>query len=184
MDLSDEELMAMYCAGLQEAFDVLYERYRHRIYLYGCSCLRHAADAEDLVQEVFLRVAKSACSYTSQGRFKAWLFQIATNHIRTMFQKKRSESSFFEEMTREFTINTMENQHPERALCAKDSLRSILMNLSPLQRLIFILKEMEGMDSSSIAELLQLTPENVRIQLHRARLHLTQTDKGKNEDRF
>jgi len=84
MRFSDEELMVMYSSGVEAAFDMLYERYRHRIYRFAFTCTSSPADSEDLVQEVFTRVARAASHYQPTGRFRSWLFQIAANRIRSL----------------------------------------------------------------------------------------------------
>ena len=83
MQLSDEELMVMFSAGAIDAFTMLYERYRHRIYRFALNCLGVQADAEDVVQDVFVRVAGAADRYQPTARFRSWLFQISANRVET-----------------------------------------------------------------------------------------------------
>lgn len=66
MKVSDEELMVMFSAGTAAAFSMLYDRYRHRVYRFAVACLESAADAEDAVQEVFIRVARAATATSPQ----------------------------------------------------------------------------------------------------------------------
>ncbi len=71
MRFSDEELMVMFAAGTAEALTMLYERYRHRIYRFAIGCLGSPADAEDTVQDVFLRVASCRGSLQTIGSFQS-----------------------------------------------------------------------------------------------------------------
>ena len=165
MKLGDEELMAMFSAGMSEAFDMLYERYRHRLFRFALSCLKSQEDAEDTVQEVFLRVARAAPRYQPQGKFKAWLFQIAANRIRSMaIQKNRPENVSDDEV-----MLQTDSYDQEHRLIQQERLQNILLTLPSNQRVIVLLRELEGMDIISIASILDMSASNVRVQLHRAR---------------
>ena len=165
MNLGDEELMAMFSAGMEEAFDMLYERYRNRLFRFCCSCGLDVQDAEDIVQEVFIRVAKSAARYQPMGRFKAWIFQIAANRVRSYCN---AEKPFNSPDTSDLLTETpWENQ-----IIARDLIYRILSRLSQSQRMIVVLKDVEGLSSAAIADVLSISPENVRVQLHRARQNM------------
>lgn len=81
MRIGDEELMTMFAAGVSEAFDMLYERYKHRIYRFAAASLRSMSCAEEVVQDVFMRLASAAPTYQPRGKFTAWLFTIAVGHL-------------------------------------------------------------------------------------------------------
>lgn len=175
MKFGDEELMVMFAAGVTEAFDMVYERYRDRIYRFAVACLKHKEDAEDVVQEVFLSVARAAARYEPQGRFKAWLFQIAANRIRTSVQVRAKRAEY--EQAEEASALAALVEHGvdvESTMVMRERLTSALAELPELQRLILLLKELEGFSAMEIAETLALTPENVRINLFRARRKLLQ----------
>ena len=167
MNFGDEELMAMFAAGSSEAFDVLYERYRNRIFWFVQACLRDSAESEDVVQEVFLRISNARKSYQPLGRFKSWVFRIAANQIRTCLarQPRRTKETACDDQSQDpFHV-----VHPERLIQARDELDFMLAHLSEDQRSVLILREVEGMDSRAIGQTLGISPENVRVILHRAR---------------
>jgi RNA polymerase sigma-70 factor, ECF subfamily len=171
MNFCDEELMAMASSGSVEAFDMLYERYKHRLFAFAKACLKNTEDAEDAVQEVFIRICKSAKTYQPHGRFKSWIFQIAANRIKTIAASRKLD------LNHEIPIEDRENDEldPERKILARNILDHLLSSLSPMQKMIVVLKEIEGMDTSVIATSLGLSPENVRVLLHRARNSMIQT---------
>jgi RNA polymerase sigma-70 factor, ECF subfamily len=179
MTFGDEELMAMYSAGLTEAFDKLYERYRHSIYRFALACLNNTADAEDTVQEVFSRVAQSAKRYQPQGRFRSWLFQIAANRIRSLAVHRNRPDIKTVPMNADNKPEPVSTDQPEAQTIARDLIRQSLAQLPQDRKMIVILREVEGLDNRTIARTLDMTHEYVRVQLHRARkqmMHfLTQT---------
>lgn len=175
MQLSDDDLMVMFSAGTPEAFDMLYERYRHRIYGFAVAALHSTVDAEDIVQDVFLSVARSADRYRPQNRFKSWIFSIAANRIRAVSAREMAH--------REKTLVMQRLQQPaesriraaDRAVSARDLLVRFLKTLPADQRMLLLLKELEGMDSRAIARAMGLTPANVRVRIHRLRKRLRET---------
>jgi len=175
MKLSDEELMVMFAAGTTKAFDILYERYRDRIYGFAMTCLHSSHDAEDAVQDIFLRVARSAARYEPDNKFKAWIFMIAINRIRTIVSR---ESRQIEKMKQAKTLYfnleqaKQSSEHISRQLIARDQLKQLLGTLPADMRAMLLLKELEGMNTRTIAEIMGVTQENVRVRIHRARKKL------------
>jgi len=167
MKFSDEELMVMYSSGVEEAFDMLYERYRHRIYRFALSCTFNPADSEDIVQDVFIRVTRSVSTYRPSGRFRSWLFQIAANRIRTHHSTRARQRNGAERFRRELACS--EDRGSEPGLTAGDSLCKALSAIPTRQRLALVLKEVEGMSCVEIAHGMNITHEHVRVLLHRAR---------------
>jgi RNA polymerase sigma-70 factor, ECF subfamily len=171
MTLGDEELMAMFSAGMTEAFDMLFERYRHRIYRFALHCLYDPADAEDIVQEVFVRVARSAARYQPQGRFKSWIFQIAANRIRSQAHlRSRDQAGIRDAGDHACALNQVSDT--ENEMITGDLINRALAAINPQQRMVVLLREVEGLSFDAVATALDLSPENVRVQLHRARRHL------------
>lgn len=167
MRFSDEELMVMYASGVEEAFDMLYERYRHRIYRFALSCILSATDAEDLVQEVFLRLARAASHYRPMGKFKSWIFQIAANRIRSFHGARARHREGLAGIQAE--VQTRPVPAPDSGLIAGDLLRKALASLPSQQRLALVMMETEDMTCREIAHIMDTSHGNVRVLLHRAR---------------
>ncbi len=170
MKLGDEELMIMFKSGADEAFDMLYERYKERIYRFALTSTRSREEAKDVVQDVFMRVIISASRYQSRGRFKEWIFQIAGNRIRTLMKKRRDEKSARPNGKIDVTtpMNSEQGNQLKRMLHL-ELLGESLSCLSDTQRMILLLKEVEGMDVRSIANCLDMSSGNIRVHLHRGR---------------
>jgi len=91
----DEELVAAYCSGCNEAFDVLLERHKDKLYSYIYYVVHNADIADDIFQETFVRavVMLRQNRYTESGRFYAWLTRIAHNLIIDQFRTEKNENT-------------------------------------------------------------------------------------------
>ena len=90
----DDALMAATAGGDAAAFRVLVERWSPRVLAFLVRTLAQRADAEDLAQETFVRVYRSAPAYAGEGRFAAWLFRIAGNLARSELRRRRVRGWF------------------------------------------------------------------------------------------
>ncbi len=171
MTFSDEELMVMFAAGTMAAFDMLYERYRHRLFRFARSCLISVSAAEDAVQDVFMRVIRSATQYRPGYSFKSWVFQIAANCIRDIGRVERkmicrnshNDTSGLEIDDRSFHV---------RRIVAANELDQYLKVLEPDERMLLILREYEGLKTETLADITGTSPGNIRVRLHRIRQKL------------
>lgn len=166
------------------AFEELMLRYQGRI----ISLLRHVIGdrdlAEDLTQEVFLRVYRARKTYQPEAKFSTWLFTIANNvalnAIRTKkrhpeFQMPNSAGSSSNVPTMENTLAADSGIIPSRQLDkmeAREAVRLAIASLGENQRMAVMLNRFEGMNYSDIAEVMNLTPQAVKSLLCRARNNL------------
>src|SRR5881227_3131247 len=84
----DEELMLAYKAGNAGAFETLYTRHRARLYRFVLRAVKARAVAEELFQEIWMRVIEARARYTPQARFTTWLYTIAHNHLVDHWRKR------------------------------------------------------------------------------------------------
>ena len=92
---TDEELVALYATGTDEAFDVLLERYKDRLFSYILYQVRNADVAEDIFQETFVKVVVTIRDgrYTESGKFYSWVTRIAHNLIIDFFRREKGENT-------------------------------------------------------------------------------------------
>lgn len=88
---SDERLMKRYADGDERAFQVLFQRYGQRLYNYFLQHLGNREQAEDLLQDCFIRLIRSRDQYRPDNRFKGWIFTIAANLLRDRYRQKGRE---------------------------------------------------------------------------------------------
>jgi RNA polymerase sigma-70 factor (ECF subfamily) len=145
------------------AFDWLMTRYRERAVRLAAHILRRTADAEDLAQEAFLRAFCQIREFRGEAAFYTWLYRIIVrlclNRMRTPLWQR--EHSFWGESD----YLTSSEQSETRLL-----IENLLDSLSPPLRAALVLRELEGLDYTEIAETLQIPVGTVRSRLNAARL--------------
>ncbi len=92
---TDEELVALYATGTDEAFDVLLERYKDRLFSYILYHVRNADVAEDIFQETFVKVVVTIRDgrYTESGKFYSWVTRISHNLVIDFFRREKGENT-------------------------------------------------------------------------------------------
>jgi RNA polymerase sigma-70 factor (ECF subfamily) len=142
--------------------DVLFTTHRDGIFRYLCRIVGQE-DARELTQEVFLRVTRAAMPETDDGGRRAWLFRIARNLALNHVRDDRRKGTTVDEAP---DIGAP----PSQALAAV--LREALDGLNPLDRDVFLMREVGGLSYEEISFACQLTADAVRSRLHRARQQL------------
>lgn len=178
-DLTDEQLMLMFQYGDLEAFSLLFTKYQQPLWRYLFHLCRNVHTAEDLLQEVFIKIAKSASSYRSEGKLCSWFYRIATNHYLN-YKKSRSYQdqgnvvSISELLPNNFANDKQESSPSD--IAEKNEFREILaVKIASLpERLqeVYILYEMEQKTYEEIGDILQIPVGTVKTHLHRARQQL------------
>lgn len=161
----DARLMARFVASRERAvFEALYRRHRDRMIAYAGRYVRERPRAEELAQEIFVRVYTTK-SYEPQGTFTAWLYRVATNVCLNELRRPEHRQRFqaFEEAT---VHETPESQLAERELGAR--LEAALARLPEKQRAAFIMARMDGLSHQEIAGALDTTIPAVKSLIHRA----------------
>jgi RNA polymerase sigma-70 factor, ECF subfamily len=175
---SDAEIMLRAKAGDQSAFDYLVQKYRRPMVSFMYRMARNAAVAEDLAQEVFLRVYRSRESYEASAKFTTWLYRIATNlavnHARDT-RHERPEVQVSIDEPDDDTGTTLEI--PDRSLNAEQSIvvrermlaiRRKVEALPEQQKLAVVMHKYQQMDYKQIADVLKKSESATKSLLFRA----------------
>src|SRR3984885_13305983 len=176
---TDAEVMLRVKAGDQSAFDYLVQKYRRPLVSFMYRMARNSAAAEDLAQEVFLRVYRSRESYEASAKFTTWLYRIATNlavnHARDTRHERPEVSVSLDETNDDSSTTTL--QLPDGALTAEQAMvqrerlqaiRSKVEALPEQQRLAVIMHKYQQMDYKQIAEILKKSESATKSLLFRA----------------
>lgn len=160
--------------GDADAFDELVRRYEAKVRRYCGSILGDQALADDVAQEVFLRAYRALARFRGDCQFVHWLFRIATNQCRNQLRYRilRPTSSYDELL--EHNRNNVEALLSLPADVAMphehaETVRLLLQALSPQQREILLLREVEGLSYQEIAEVLKCSLDSVKARLRRVR---------------
>jgi RNA polymerase sigma-70 factor, ECF subfamily len=176
--VSDAEVMLRVKAGDQSAFDYLVQKYRRPLVSFMYRMARNTTTAEDLAQEVFLRVYRSRATYEASAKFTTWLYRIATNlavnHARDT-RHERPEVTVSLDEPDEDSGTTLElpdgNLSAEQALVRRErmlAIRSKVEALPEQQRLAVIMHKYQQMDYKEIAEVLKKSESATKSLLFRA----------------
>ena len=184
----DSTIMLALSAGNMAAFDYLIGKYRKPIVSFMYRMTRNQAVAEELAQEVFLRVYRSRETYRAEARFSTWLYRIATNlavnHARDT-RHERSASTIYLDETDAETGSTPDvadmTPGAEATLVREErmnAIRDYVMALPERQRMAVLMHKYEGMDYHQIGEVLKLSESATKSLLFRAYQTLREKLKG------
>lgn len=176
--MEDSAVMLELSAGNMSAFDFLLEKYRKPIVHFMYRMTHNQAVAEELAQEVFLRVYRSRETYRAEARFSTWLYRIATNlgvnHARDTRHERAASTVYLDETDSETgTTPDVADTTPgaESAMLRRERLAAIrehVMALPERQRSAVLMHKYEGMDYKQIGEVLKLSESATKSLLFRA----------------
>jgi RNA polymerase sigma-70 factor (ECF subfamily) len=173
----DRELVRRAQAEDKEAFEELIRRHQNRVFAVASRILRKREDVEDIAQQVFVKAFFSLKRFDQRAAFSTWLYKITVNECWDMLRKRKVrplvyESDLSEEQARQ-VIASEEKLNPapdiSERLEARQRVERLLEGLDDRDRLMLILKEVEGFSIEEIAEVLQLNANTVKVRLFRAR---------------
>jgi RNA polymerase sigma-70 factor (ECF subfamily) len=177
-EMEDAQIMLALSAGNMAAFDVLVQKYRKPIIHFMYRMVHNEAVAEELAQEVFLRVYRSRATYRAEARFSTWLYRIATNlgvnHARDTRHERTAPTVYLDEPdTESGTTPDVADQTPsaESRLLRGERMAAIrehVMALPERQRMAVLMHKYEGMDYKQIGEVLKLSESATKSLLFRA----------------
>jgi RNA polymerase sigma-70 factor, ECF subfamily len=177
----ERQLIASILNGETHLFHELIRPYERSVYLMALSFLHNEADAEDVVQEAFLKAYRHLSTFRGESRFSTWLLSIALNEARSRLRRTRTarteslEQSSGEEGYPSPAWLRDWREIPSEAL-QRMEIRRLLYEavdtLPPIYREIFLLRDVEELSVAEVAELLQITEVMVKVRLHRARTML------------
>jgi RNA polymerase sigma-70 factor (ECF subfamily) len=188
-DNKDTELVRAINGGRQDLFYELVNRYEKSLYNFGLRMCDNPSDAEDMVQDTFLNVFKYLEGFRHETKFRNWLYRVATSAC--LKKKRRSkyapdrELSLDEFLPADESAVSMDlprwaSQPLDQVLDGELAgvIRQSLLNLPEKYRLVVVLRDVEGFTTQETAEILDLTPTNIKVRLHRARLFLREALKS------
>ncbi len=176
--LSDEEVVERVLAGDSSLFEILMRRYNQRLFRVARAILSDDTEAEDVMQEAYVRAFRELATFRGEARFSTWLTRIACHEALARARKRRRLVRIGEGGGGEPPERPSKNPGPERDMENRELqavLRDAVEVLPDPLRTVFCLREVEGLSTEQTADALSLTIENVRVRLHRAKRSLRQT---------
>jgi RNA polymerase sigma-70 factor (ECF subfamily) len=166
--------------GDNRAFDELVKRYENKVYRLTFKILRHEDDAGEAMQDAFMSAYRGLKNFKSDSTFSTWLYRVATNAALMKYRKRRDghisleQSQSYDEDADRLEIPDWSALPDEDLLTGEldDILAEGLSRLPDELREVFVMRDIEELSNSDVAERLQLTVPAVKSRLHRARLQL------------
>jgi RNA polymerase sigma-70 factor (ECF subfamily) len=179
--LRDEsQLIAAVLGGQTQLFHKLIRPHERSVFAMAMSLLQNEADAEDAMQETFLKAFRNLASFRGDAKFSTWLISIVLNEARSKLRRKKlvsldeepdedNPSSFSPALLRdwrEVPSETLERHE------MKLMLQEAIAALPDGYRVVFLLREVEELSTHEAATMLQMTESALKVRLHRARMML------------
>ncbi|MDB4971162.1 MAG: polymerase, sigma-24 subunit, subfamily [Myxococcales bacterium] len=173
--LDDQEVVTRVLAGENALFEILMRRYNQRLFRTVRSILRSDAEAEDAVQQAYISAYTKLAQFAGAALFSTWLTRIAVHEAlaRTRRRNRLAEVDL-EELEAMKPIVSPERS-PEEQLSGREDaaqLEAVIDALPEGYRVVFMLREVQQLSVAETAECLELSEENVKVRLHRAKAML------------
>ena len=167
---NENELLARLAHGDENAFGILFHHYRHKIYAYAFHLTRDPGQADELVQETFLKVWLHRDKLPHLLRFDNWLFTIARNQVFDMLKDTARETALRRQAADIDILETGANPTEEHLTFRENELRlqQAVDRLPPRQKLIFTLSRHKGLKHEEIADELHISRNTVKTHLVQA----------------
>jgi RNA polymerase sigma-70 factor (ECF subfamily) len=177
--MKDRELVEQAQAGSQEAFSVLVEKYRVKMFNLAYSLTRNREAADDLAQEVFIKAYLALAKFKFQSAFSTWLYRIAVNASKDYLRRETRVTKIPLEESPQGTLAqedvTAEIDEAREKEIRKRLVHTALESLPDKYRAILMLRDIQGFPYGEISQILHVSPGTVDSRLHRARKLLKKT---------
>src|SRR3954466_13461217 len=176
-NLPDEELVKRVLAGDTPLYEVIMRRHNQLLYRVVRSILGDDAEAEDVMQDAYVRAYEHLSQFAGRSQFATWLTRIAIHEALARSQRRRRTEQFSAEESSErikhAEVNVPTNAlNPEEQLSVSElghALEDAILSIPEQYRLVLMMRDVEQLNTQETAAALDLTEENVKVRLHRAR---------------
>ncbi len=163
-------------AGEKELFEIIVHQNNQKLYRVIRGYLKDDEDVKDVMQNTYLKAYLNLVQFQNEASFSTWLIKIGINEALKRLKKIKSKHNFITEKNNEQKANAATigvfYTNPEKRFILHETVDLVehaIDQLPEKYRIVYILREVEGLDNAAVAEFLQLTEENIRVRLHRAR---------------
>lgn len=174
LPISDEEVVRRVRGGETALFEVIMRRYNQRLYRMARTILRDDGEAEDVTQQAYVNAYRHLEQFNGRALFATWLTRIAVNEAitRARARSRLDASDTMDERSDNERIGTLRSPDPERQALTNE-LRTLLESaidaLPDGYRLVFVMRDVEGMSTAESAAYLDISEDTAKQRLHRAR---------------
>lgn len=175
---TDEELIARFQQGELHAFDLIVERYKDQLLNFVYRFLGNQEQAEDILQETFLRVYRNRHAYRRVAKFSTWIYTIAGNLARTELRKRTRRRLFslsdmgVEDKDYDVSDDEFNPEAHVDTILHEEVIQNEINKLSPKFREVIILRDIQELSYEEISQILRIPIGTVKSRVNRARLRL------------
>ncbi len=181
--VEEEQLVKDLQAGKTESFERLATLFQKKIYALSFNLTRNAMDSEDVTQEVLLTLFKKIHTFQGKSAFSSWVYRITLNATYMKLRsRKKDQSISIEELLPSFNGSGFQqekiqdwSENTESLLFdneTRETIQKAVDLLPEKEKIVFLLRDVEGLPTEKVGEILELTVPAVKSRLHRARLFL------------
>jgi RNA polymerase sigma-70 factor (ECF subfamily) len=175
-ELTEALIIEKILDGQIELFEILMRRYNELLYRTIRSYINTESDTEDTMQDTYIKAFQKLYQFKNEAKFSTWLIRIGINEA---LQRKRKAQKYktvaLQQEDKVLQIEDHDIMDPERKTMYKESshfMEKAIDTLPEKYKIVYMLKEVEGIGISEISNSLDLTNSNVKVRLHRARIML------------
>lgn len=172
-DWPDEKIIERVLAGDAPLYELLVRRYNQRLYRVVRGVLRDDAEAEDVMQEAYWRAYQHLKEFEGRSSFSTWLIRIGVHEALARVKKNgRTVTSDFEEESAGAEAIAPNEGSPEMKFAETETralLEQAILGLPEQYRMVLMMRDVEQLSTADTAEALEISEENVKVRLHRAR---------------
>jgi len=186
--LSDNEIIARILSGEMNLYAILVKRYNQRLYRVAMSIINNDSDVEDVMQVAYIKAFENLGKFEHRSAFSTWLTRILINECLLQAKKRNQSLTINDNMSENEIYQRSSNNQTPLTSMLNSELKTILEKaiglLPDKYRMVFIMRELENMSIAETQECLDLTEENVKVRLNRAKamLRTSLTSLYKKED--
>ncbi len=171
---SDEEIVERVKRGDTALYEIIMRRYNQRLYRVARAILRDDAEAEDVMQDAYVRAYQHLHQFAGRAQFSTWLTRIAVHEALSRLRRRNRNQQLDDTgQDGEISMNMVETSpDPEQSASRAELshlLEEALLDLPQPYRTVVMLRDVEGMSTAETAATLDLTEDNVKVRLHRGR---------------
>ena len=171
---TDEEIARRVLAGETALFELLMRRHNQLVYRAVRPLLRDESEVEDVMQQAYVQAYAALAQFAGRAQFRTWLVRIAVHEAMRRVHRARRHAQLGVLGEDEVPADPAATPPPDRA--ANRELKTLLEGaidaLPPIYRQVFVLREVEGLDTRDTAIALEVTEDVVKTRLRRAKMHL------------
>lgn len=172
--LTDDLIISRILLGKRDYYEILVRRYNSLFYKTARGILSKEEDIEDVMQEAYIRGFEKLHQFRKEARFSTWLGRIVINcalqHMNNLKKKSHISIDTLQQAEREsLAEETVDESNPQVGEDLRKVLESAIAHLPSKYRVVFILREIEQMPVADTAAMLDISEENVKVRLHRAK---------------